>query len=479
MMVMKKIFVLWLAVSGIMQMASTQCVIDNPGIKLNYTVTDGNNCRINLDLYFDMIHNPGGKFAWIHIWPSNSYANWNYNNPPTLANGGLNGSIATIGIEHQQSSLVVQSTYPPDAGAQGIQFTGVTASEGPGILAGSERYTIKNINLLVPGDCNIPQSFTMDVWQSQSAQAQVVHCAAKGLVFFANDPRVTGLLNCNIPHTYTFVINTTSNTTIDVSYKVFIDNGDGIFNPAQDGVQVLSGTANLNPGNNYRYSSGVMGYLPYSAQKPEADRDLWLQVTSPYAPNAVYAHLTNGCIGLPVQLIRFTALRKNEMVNLSWTTSMEAGNKGFYIERLEGVQWQTIGFVASAALNGQSDAEISYTYADYNALTMVSQYRLKQVDLQGSFTYSAIRVVPGMELTGRLLVFPNPSPDGNLNIVANDLEGELFIRIMDMNGKLVQQWSRSGGQQLAIRFSKSGMYILQVQQKATGRTLNHKIVIAR
>lgn len=476
---MKKFFVLCLAVSGIMQMANTQCVIDNPGIKLNYTVTEGSNCRINLDLYFDMIHNPGGKFAWIHIWPSNSYANWNYNDPPTLANGGLLGSIATIGIEHQQNDLVVQSTYPPDPSAPGIQSIGVIASEGPGILAGSERYTIKNINLLVAGDCNVPQSFTMDVWQSQSAQAQVVHCAAKGLVFYANDPRVTGLLNCNIPHTYTFVINTTSSTTIDVSYKVFIDNGDGIFNPAQDLIQVLNGTANLNPGNNYRYSSGVMTYLPYSGQKPEADRDLWVQVTSPYAPNAVYAHLTNGCIGLPVQLNRFAAQRRNEMVNLSWMTSMEAGNKGFYIERLDGAEWQTIGYVASAALNGQSDVEIGYTYADRNPLATVSQYRLKQVDLQGSFTYSAIRVVPGMEQAGSLLVFPNPSPDGNLNIVANDLEGELFIRIMDMNGKLVQQWTRSGGQQLAIQFNKSGMYMLQVQQKATGLTLNRKIVIAR
>lgn len=476
---MKRIITFLLLALCCRQQLPAQCTLSNPGIKLNYAVTSGTNCQINIDLYFDLVHNPGGKYVWVHIWPAGSYANWNYTDPPTTGNGGLTGSIATFGIEHQQNDLVMQSTYPPDAAAPGFQFTGLSATEGPGILTGSERYTIRNVTLTIPGGCDIPQSFIADVWQSQSAQAQNVHCFSKGLTFYANDPTATGFINCVAPRTYSFIIRTISNTSMDVSYKVFIDDGDGIFNQVLDNIEVLNGSTTLTAAGNYRYASGTQSYLPYSLQKPYADRDLWLQVTSPSAPNAIYAHLLNSCIPLPVTLHSWMAERRNEWVRLQWTTVTEYMNRGFSVQRLNGDSWQTIGFVPSTAPNGNSNTVIRYEFTDLNRTNDVAQYRLQQEDLDGKTTLSETRLVYGMNQGGKLLVYPNPTLNGQFSFMAGNMEGTVLIRLLDMNGRMVQQWERTGGREMTLQFNQSGVYILQVQEKNSGRMMSQKLMIGR
>ena len=476
---MKRIYLFLLLAVTSWQQLSAQCTLGNPGIKLNYSIVNGANCQINIDLYFDLVHNPGGKFVWVHIWPAGTYSNWNYSDPPTMANGGLTGSIATFGIQHQQSSLLMELSYPPDNNAPGFQYTGLSATEGPGILAGSERYTIRNVTLTIPGGCDIPQSFTADVWQSQSAQAQNVHCFSKGLIFFANDPVATGFINCVIPRTYSFTIRTISNTNMDVAYKVYIDDGDGIFNPTLDNIEVLNGSTTLTAAGNFRYSSGVQSYQPYAGQKPYADRDLWLQVTSPAAPNAIYAHLVNSCTPLPVTLGNWKAVRLNEWVRLQWTTVTEYMNKGFELQRLNGDRWETISFIPSAGSNGYSDIPLQYTYSDLNRNKVVSSYRLLQMDINGSITLSETRMVPGLNQNTKLLVYPNPAIRGSFNIYVAELEGVILIRLLDMSGRMVQQWERTGGREMSMQFDKSGVYLLQVQEKSSGRALSQKLVIGQ
>lgn len=481
---MKKILLILsvLALGGFTQRSHAQCTLANPAIKLNYSTVVGDSCKIGIDLYFDMIHNPGGKFVWVHIWPAASYSNWNYVDPPTLANGGLVGSIATVGLEHQQSHLAVQTSYPPDTLAPGFQWLGVTASEDAnGILPGSERYTIKNLVLTIPGGCNTAQMFTFDVWQSQSAQAQNVHCFAAGQDFYANDPQVNGLMFCQIPRRFAFTIQSISNTgTLPVAYKVYIDNGDGIFNSTNDSIMVYSGNTELNAGNNYTFSSGMQGYPPYDAQKPEADRDLWVEVISPTLPNAIYAQLINLCIPLPVKLTTFIAQRKNEMVQLSWTTTSEINNRGFYIMRQNGNDgWQVMGFVPSAAINGNSDAAIQYTFTDINNLDGVTQYRLQQVDMDNSITYSDIRLVKGIYQDGKLLVYPNPTTNGQLYVVFDNMGDNINLRLIDMNGRLVREWNNLSNGRLTVSNLASGMYTLRVWQRNSNEVMNVKVIVSK
>jgi hypothetical protein len=266
---------------------------------------------------------------------------------------------------------------------------------------------------------------------------------------------------------------------MDVSYNVFIDDGDGIFNQVLDNISVLNGSTTLTAAGNFRFASGPMSYLPYSGQKPYADRDLWLQVTSPSAPNAISAHLVNSCTPLPVTLSSWKAERNKEWVRLQWTTAMEYMNKGFNLQRLEGERWLTIAFVPSSAANGNSDAMMQYEFTDLNRSSGMSQYRLEQVDLNGRMTLSEIKMVPGMNQQGKLLVYPNPAVNGSFNFIAADMEGVILIRLFDMSGRLVQQWERVGGREMNLQFSKSGVYLLQVQEKSSGSMLSQKLVIGQ
>ena len=471
-----------LTFGGMMQKIKAQCTLANPAVKLNYSMVDGSNCRIGIDLYFDMVHNSGGKFIWVHIWPATSYPNWNYGDPPTLANGGLTGSIATVGFEHQQDHLQVQNSYPPDPLAPGFQWQSIAVSEDEnGILPGSERYTIKNLVLTIPGGCNIPQMFTLDVWQSQAAHAQTIHCYTTDLDFYANDPRVSGLMFCQIPRRFAFnvqSINTTGSMSVD--YKVYIDNGDGIFNQATDNTLVYSGSSVLSSANNYTFSSGQQGYPPYDGQKPEADKDLWIEVTSPTVPNAIYAHLVNLCAPLPVKLAAFTAQRKNDRVQLSWTTSTEVNNRGFHIMRQNGSNgWQVMGFVPSRAINGNNDISIQYTFTDINNLEGVTQYRLQQEDLDNKITYSDIRLVKGINQDGKLLVYPNPSMNGQLYVVLDNMGDQINIQLINMNGKLVKEWNDLGNGRLTIGNISSGMYTLRVWRRDTNEVMNVKVIISK
>jgi len=462
---------------GLLSSGVAQCTFALPGVRLInvQTGSNPNECVIKLDLYFDLDHNSGGKYIYVHIWPTALYPNFNYNNPPVTAQ--LINSVATIAYWHQGTAIQVLNSYSPDPGIPNFQFQNITISEGPGSAAGFDRYTIHNIEFRSSTPCNIPQSFTADAWESQSAQGQNVHCFSQGLTFIANDPTVNGLLFCQKPRTYTFGINTINPNGMNVDYKVFIDNGDGVFNKTTDIIQIASGT-NISITPSTPYNSGIRTYLPYSNQQPEADRALWAVVTSPSISNEVYARIENLCIPLPVTFKSFTALRNNTDVGLKWITANESNNKGFYIERKTGNnEWQTIGFVASLAENGNSEKDIIYTFPDYNNEKSVSQYRLRQVNMDNKESYSEIKMIKGLNQQGRVFVFPNPSSDGQLNIVFEKIEGTTDIQLIDVNGRIVNQWINNSTGRIYLNNVSSGQYVIKVLIKDTNEQIAVKVFI--
>ena len=92
---------------------------------------------------------------------------------------------------------------------------------------------------------------------------------------------------------------------------------------------------------------------------------------------------------LPVELSSFTAALFDDYVRLNWTTANEIFNYGFEIEkRTTSSSWTKIGFVPG---NGNSNCPKSYSFDDYDLTgSGIIQYRLKQIDNDGSFKYSNI-----------------------------------------------------------------------------------------
>jgi hypothetical protein len=94
----------------------------------------------------------------------------------------------------------------------------------------------------------------------------------------------------------------------------------------------------------------------------------------------------NGSQALPVSLTSFTASPFEGGVELNWETATEVNNYGFEIERKnDGMdEWMNVGFVQG---HGNSNSPKQYSFVDANAPAGDLQYRLKQIDTDGTFTY--------------------------------------------------------------------------------------------
>ena len=114
---------------------------------------------------------------------------------------------------------------------------------------------------------------------------------------------------------------------------------------------------------------------------------------------------------LPVTLTSFTVLAKAKDANLIWTTASETNNKGFEIERsVDGKSFVKVAFVKGA---GNSNVKMNYALTDAKAFVVANSnvlyYRLKQVDLNGTATYSKIvKVSITAENVNSVLAYPNP-----------------------------------------------------------------------
>ncbi|MEE9430192.1 MAG: T9SS type A sorting domain-containing protein [Melioribacteraceae bacterium] len=97
---------------------------------------------------------------------------------------------------------------------------------------------------------------------------------------------------------------------------------------------------------------------------------------------------------LPVELNLFTASVKKNKVLLEWQTATEINNYGFEVARLRSKKlnfaeagWQTFGFVEG---HGNSNSQKNYMFIDDELQNGNYFYRLKQINIDGSFVYADV-----------------------------------------------------------------------------------------
>ena len=93
---------------------------------------------------------------------------------------------------------------------------------------------------------------------------------------------------------------------------------------------------------------------------------------------------------LPVELISFTGKVTENKIQLQWSTASESNNQSFVVEKLINQEW-TPTIVSSGA--GWSNMRIDYSVYDYKPLPGNNYYRLKQIDFDGTTSYSYIILV--------------------------------------------------------------------------------------
>ena len=174
----------------------------------------------------------------------------------------------------------------------------------------------------------------------------------------------------------------------------------------------------------------------------------------------------------------FNATRSTaSSVSVTWTTAQEENSKGFNIQKNVTGVWQTIAYVPSQAVNGTSTSSLSYSFVDENTQKGITQYRVQQVDLDGKFAYTDIRAIRGEGTVGKVILYPNPSTDGKVNVVFEDNTAIRDVMVNDMQGKIVRSFKGISNNILVIEKLTSGFYTIKVTNRITNASSVHKVVI--
>jgi hypothetical protein len=150
---------------------------------------------------------------------------------------------------------------------------------------------------------------------------------------------------------------------------------------------------------------------------------------------------TDGDSPLPINLLSFNARVNLDQVDLTWKTAQEINNDKFIVERSADLET----FMAVDSIDGRGNSKETHSYAlvDYYPVHGRSYYRLKQVDFDGKFTFSEVKVIDynGPTMAG-LRAYPNPFSSvkhGALVIEVTGLKEEKLVpvKIFNLQGQLV------------------------------------------
>ncbi|HEX7848004.1 MAG TPA: T9SS type A sorting domain-containing protein, partial [Chitinophagaceae bacterium] len=175
----------------------------------------------------------------------------------------------------------------------------------------------------------------------------------------------------------------------------------------------------------------------------------------------------------------FTARRMNgSNAQLKWETATEINNRGFVLQRnAGGNKWQDVVFISSQAEGGNSSSPLVYSYNDMNVGRTIVQYRIQQIDMDGKTRLSEIRTVRADGQSLGMIVYPNPSSDGRINIVFPDRAGIRDATLSDMSGRVLNRWTITNGNTIQVSNLQTGVYYVRTISLETRETSVEKIVI--
>ncbi|MEM9022946.1 MAG: LamG-like jellyroll fold domain-containing protein, partial [Bacteroidota bacterium] len=142
--------------------------------------------------------------------------------------------------------------------------------------------------------------------------------------------------------------------------------------------------------------------------------------------------ITPGGGALPIVLIDFQAWLDGDRVQLQWATASEVNNDFFVVEKsVNGQQWEPVLVQPGA---GNTSQRTDYSGTDPHPFAGTSYYRLKQVDVDGQYSYSEVRTIT-LAQPEAFTLFPNPT-NGLVKLTASHAL-PAHIVVLDARGKPV------------------------------------------
>lgn len=171
------------------------------------------------------------------------------------------------------------------------------------------------------------------------------------------------------------------------------------------------------------------------------------------------------CTVLPVTFSSFTASLSTGKVICNWTTENDLGNNYFLLERSE--DGRNFSEVATVSVNKAGKYQATDNTADLTGKTVVF-YRVKQVDLDGRFSYTNILSVKLADAQTGVVITPNPFRESVSVSFTASVAGIAEVKIINLAGQMT-----SSKQYAAVKGANSllvnglgglqrGMYMVQV-----------------
>jgi Secretion system C-terminal sorting domain len=184
---------------------------------------------------------------------------------------------------------------------------------------------------------------------------------------------------------------------------------------------------------------------------------------------------------LPVTLVSFSAMLENNKADLTWTTATEINVSHFVIEKsTDGKNFNDAGMVFAY---GNTTEKMNYSFSDHvnTDQSAVIYYRLRSVDVDGKFTYSATRVIRTSKVAENnisIVTYPNPvTNELRVTIPANWQNKKVTYEMFDNNGQVSKKSETANSSQtetLNVSTLSRGFYIVRVT--CDGRTAQQKII---
>lgn len=176
----------------------------------------------------------------------------------------------------------------------------------------------------------------------------------------------------------------------------------------------------------------------------------------------------------PVTWLGLNAEMTTNGVSVTWKTASEFNSDYFQVERsIDGGDFEILGYVKGAGITSDPS---SYRFLDMQYSGMNLSYRIRQVDYDGSFSFSnsVELVIPGE----RLFVFPNPTVDV-VTIMLPQVDESMQLQILDMAGRIWHreqvEYAPREGMQVSVADLPDGVYVVLINFR-DGRKQQSRLV---
>jgi endonuclease I len=197
---------------------------------------------------------------------------------------------------------------------------------------------------------------------------------------------------------------------------------------------------------------------------------------NPFVDHPEYVAVIFQCTGVvPVTITDFVATKQKNATLLQWYATYETNFKLYEVERsTNGLDFNKIG-----EIKGQNLA--NYSFADNNLPTgSIVYYRLKMVDIDGSFKMSKTIAVKLNSNFSNALVYPNPAV-GQLQVkLITPLATNTSLVITDITGRIVKQQSLLKGQlsiDVNVQSLPAGRYLVKINDQQS--VINQSFIVIK